>query len=569
MQLRIVDFAIIEEVELELHPRLNVLTGETGAGKSIIVGAAGLLRGGRASAEMVRRGADSAEIEAVFDLSAAPHALPVLEDAGLVPTQGDELSVRRVIQGSGRGKVYINGSLSTVAVLKQVGAKLLDISGQHEHQSLSERAAQLQILDALAGSDLVEMARAYEALREAERELEKLSLDEAGRAERVDFLRFQLLELEEAALEAGEDARVSKRQARLRRAHELAEAARDGEHELYSADGSVAERVARVVRRLGELGSVDEQLRKVAAQLDEARVIVEDAAMSLGHFDSGETDEAELALLEERLALIHRLTRKHGGSLELLLERQATMREELDALEGFETQLAQREEALARARAAAVQAASRLSEGRAKAARRLARGVSKHLDELCMEGARLDVEVAPLLAQRDDPKAVVFGERRLGARGWDRVELLIAANVGEPARPLAEVASGGELSRVMLALRQVIGEHDPPGTSIYDEVDAGVGGKTADVVGRSLARVAVDRQVLCVTHLPQVAAHADCHFYVGKRREGRRTKTSVERLDPLGRVEELARMLGSSKVTAQARANARALLKAALGAMPN
>jgi DNA repair protein RecN (Recombination protein N) len=460
----------------------------------------------------------------------------------------------------------LGGSLSTVGVLGAIAEKLIDISGQHAYHSLADRAVQLGILDALAGAEgqRTAVTQAHRALREASAARAALSLDDRQRAERVDFLRFQLEELEAAQLSPGEDVEVETRHRRLQRAAELIEVANAAEQALQGEDGAVAERIATVVRRLRDLARVDEALADHAQQLEQARLLVEDVATSLArHARAIDLDASALQQVELRLELIHRLRRKHGGSLERVLARAEEMRDELDRLESLEARLAEVEEQIAEARRQAEQQAAILSRLRQDAAARLSQEAGEHLQRLCMEGARMVVDLSPLPPREDDDRALVFGGRRLGSNGWDRAEILIAANPGEEPRPLARVASGGELSRILLALRQVIGRYDPPSTSIYDEVDSGIGGRAADVVGRSLARVARDRQVLCVTHLPQVAAHARAHFHVGKHRASGRTRTRVALLDREGRVEELARMLGASRVTAQARANARALLAAA------
>jgi DNA repair protein RecN (Recombination protein N) len=568
VHLHIRDVAIIEELELGLGSGLTVLTGETGAGKSIIVGAAALLRGGRARAELIRTGSDEAVVEAVFDLTGRHAVLRRVEEAGLPLSGGTELLVRRVVPRSGRGRVYVNGSLCTVGVLARITGQLLEISSQHEHQQLTDRSTHLEILDATLQGDgpdaLAEMARAHEALRRAVDRLDKSRLDDRQRAERLEFLRFQLGELEAAAIRPGEDLELERERARLARAAELIEAASAGERELYSGEGAAADRLAVVARRLDELAAADSALDPLSRQLQEAHALVEDVAFTLGRYGATvETDPARLVEVEERLDLLQRLWRKHGGTLDEVLERQRGMQAELADLEQLEQSRDALEERVARARAAAGEVAGRLTRARREAATRLGRTVTRELSRLRMRSAKISVEVGPRAPRADDDPGLCFGERRVGPSGWDRVELMFAANRGEQARPLINVASGGELSRVMLALRKCVGLGDPVPSSIYDEVDAGIGGAVADVVGRSLAEVSRHRQVICVTHLPQVAAHAETHFTVGKRTARRRTSVTVRRLEGKARVEELARMLGGEEVTSQARANARQLLRAA------
>ena len=562
IQLHIKDLAIIDEVELCPGPGLNVLTGETGAGKSIIVGAAGLLRGGRASTEMIRTDCSQAVVEAVFDASASPRVLQGLERAGL-ESQGGEVLVRRVLRRSGRSRVNVNGSLCTAAVLRGLAEHLIDISGQHEYHLLSDRGIHQQILDATggAGPHLEAIQKAHGKLREAAEIMKKSRMDEQQHAERLDFLRYQLQELQEADLQTGEDAELATERRRLQRASELLELATSGERTLYSSDNSVLDRLAQLKRSLDALLHVDPGLTDLAGQLEEASALVEDVALSLRQYGAElDLDPARLDQVEERLDLIHRLGRKHGGAVAQILERQQRMEQELSELESLEHRLESLEADLARARKQAEQAAAELSAARKAAAHELGRAVTRHLGSLRMKGSRLVARVTPRPVRQGDDAAFCFADRRVGASGWDVVEFLISTNPGEPPRPLTRIASGGELSRVMLALRRVLGQHDPVSTSIYDEVDAGIGGAVADVVGRYLARVARHRQVLCVTHLPQVAAHADLHFHVGKSTHKGRARTTVRQLDDDQRIKELAAMLGGKRVTAKVRANARELL---------
>ena len=567
VHLHIRDVATIEEVELGLGPGLTVLTGETGAGKSLIVGAAELLRGGRASAELIRTGAEEALVEAVFDLSHQPVVVRMIQEAGL-PLDGGELLVRRVVSRNGRGRVHLNGALGTVALLGRITGALLDISGQHEHQTLTERSTHREILDAMivakkgpVAAALPELREAHRSLRRALDRLAQSRLDDQQRIERIDFLGYQLRELEDAVLIPGEDLELEREHTRLSRAAELIEAAAEGERELYGAEGSAADRLASVRRRLDDLSGVDPTLDPLARQLEEAHALVEDVALTLGRFGGGiEADPARQEQLEERLDLLHRLRRKHGGTLAEVLTRQTAMRSELDDLLALEHSRDTLERGVEEARAAAERLAIQITASRKEAASRLQRIVNKALTGLRMKGARLTARVGARAPRADDDRGLCFGDRRLGPTGWDDVEFLIVTNKGEEPRPLRRVASGGELSRVMLALRKGLGAHDPVATSIYDEVDAGISGAVADVVGRSLAEVARHRQVICVTHLPQVAAHASAHLTVGKRIVQRRARTEVAPLEGKARVEELARMLGGEQVTAQARANARRML---------
>lgn len=565
VHLHIKDLAIIEEVELRPGSGLNMLTGETGAGKSIIVGAAALLLGARTSGDMVRAGQEEAVVEALFDISGRPTVADALQAAGLPDGEG-ELLVRRVVARSGRGRVHVNGALCTLTVLRGLTCDLLDISGQHEHQRLSDHAVQRGILDATAlkRGDLTRMAGRHGDLREISARLRRTSQDEAERTQRQEFLSFQLRELEAAALNPGEEEELRLERERLHRASELLEAAAEGEDQLYSGDGSVTELLTLHQRRLSSLAHLDPKLADLAAQLEQAAVQVEDVAHTLrAYAATEELDPRRLDQVEERLDLLLRLSRKHGKSVEELLAHQEILQEELQGLESLEERRSELEAGLEQARAKAEKLAAKLERARTRASRKLAAEVTDHLARLRMEGARLQVAVTAQAAREGDEPSLVFGERRLGPAGWDRVDLRISTNPGEEPRPLARVASGGELSRVMLALHRVLGERDPISTVIYDEVDAGVGGAVADVVGRYLAEVGRHRQVLCVTHLPQVAAHADHHFHVDKSLSKKRARSQLRKLGDKDRVEELARMLGGKRVTKKARENARELITAA------
>jgi DNA repair protein RecN (Recombination protein N) len=564
VHLRIVDFAIIDEVELSPGPGLNVLTGETGAGKSIIVGAVGVLRGGRVTSDIVRTGCKEAVVEALFDLTDSPAIRLAVEKAGL-PME-DELLVRRVVARNGRGRIYVNGGLCTLAVLTTLTAQLLDISGQHEHQLLSDRATHRRILDALGvlPTLLAAVEKAYQTVSELAQALARGQLDDQTRTSRLDFLRYQLQELEAAELTAGEDQTLEQERTRLLCSAELIEAASTGERDLYSGDNSLTDRLARGRRQLEQLISVDERLAPLVSQLDEARVLVEDAAQTLRHLSGvWEMDPSRLQQIEERLDLLHRLKRKHGPALSEVLAKQETMREELAQLETLEVRLERLEQELQTARRLAEEAAQQLTSAREQAANQLSAAVTKHLQDLRMSGAVFTAQVRARQAREGDPSALCFADRRLGPHGWDQVEFLISTNLGDEARPISHVASGGELSRIMLALRRVLGAHDPVITSIYDEVDAGISGAVADVVGRTLAQVAQHRQVLCVTHLPQVAAYASSHFRIGKNQADGRMRTQVQLLSTEESVEELARLLGGQEVTDSARENARQLLLSA------
>lgn len=565
--LRITDFALLDDVSIELGPGLTVLTGETGAGKSLLVDAVALIRGGRASAEVVRAGAEEARIEALFILEADAPSTRMLNqtliEAGIEPA-AEELLVRRIIGRNGRGRVHINGSLSTVTMLARLVGDLIDIAGQQEHQTLIDPARHLAILDAYGVTEKLRQsaAQAYARLVEVTQTLADASLDERARAEKEDYLRFQLNELESAGLEAGEDERLREERDRLRSAERLHRVAQQGEEALYAREQAIVGELATLAHDLSEAAGIDSRLDATAQQIEEARTLLEDAADALRRYAAAmQADPARLAVVEERLHLIGHLVRKHGTNLAAAIARQGEITAELAALSRQEERRAVSLEELAAARRSAQQAAVALSQARQRAAQGLGKAATQALADLSMSGAKLKVMVSDRPPREGDDSAFIFEGKRLSQTGWDRAELLLAANLGEELRPLARVASGGELSRIMLALRRVLWRSDVVATYVFDEVDAGIGGTVADVVGRSLNNVAHEKQVLCVTHLPQIAAYAQAHFRVEKHTAAGRTATVIAHLTLSERIEELARMVGGATITSKARAHAEDLIK--------
>ncbi|MBL0220723.1 MAG: DNA repair protein RecN [Myxococcales bacterium] len=554
--LRVTNFAILSDVEIELGPGMNVLTGETGAGKSLIVEAVNLLRGGRASADIPRHGADEAVVEAIVDVpeDLRAHVAAVIEGAGLPQGENDEVFIRRVIQRGGRSRTYVNGAMTTAARLAELGALLIDLSGQHQHQGLVDAARHLDLLDAFAvdhGSAealVATMTEAWAELRRCSDELAVLGGDERAREARIDYLKFQLEELDAAALKPGEDAAIELERVRLASVDLLQGAARAAEEVLYGGDDSARDRVAAAVREVERALKTDVTLEPVARQLGEIETLIDDAADQLRTYaDKLEGDPERLAWVDERIALIRRLTRKHAGTLDQVIAKATELRTELDSLTGRDARLVELTAARTRAEAAAMAAAAALTQSRKKAARKLEKEVGAALTELGMGSARL---------------TVVIEDRVLGPSGADRVELMLASNKGEDTRPLTKVASGGELSRIMLALKLSLRRADEVATYVFDEVDTGIGGATAQVVAsqiRAVASLETGRQVLCVTHLPQIAAYADHHFHVEKAEVGGRTETHVRRLTAAARKDELARMLGGH-ATSKAKAHAAELL---------
>jgi DNA repair protein RecN (Recombination protein N) len=557
--LRVRNFAIIDELEVELEPGMNVVTGETGAGKSILIDALSLVLGARARPEVVRTGAEQAEIEALFDVTDDPEVRRRLQAAEL--DVEDELVLRRVVQRSGRSRAFINGRLASAGQLTEIAQGLADISSQHEHHTLVDPRSHLTFLDAFAELEPLrgEVRAAFEALQQAKTALEAVTQAGAQRVEREDLLRFQLQEIDALALQPGEEAELVLDRDRQRHAERLAQASGGAEDALYASDDAICARLARIGHELEDAAEIDPQLVPFAEQVAAARAQLEDAARELGSYARGVSlDRERLSQLEERLDAIGKLKRKYGGSVEAVIEHRERAAEQLAAFDQSEERLEKLQSALNSARDAAAAIARKLSAARKKAAGKLADAVSRELASLSMGDARVAVEVAR--SDGGDDALNVDGAK-LGPAGIDRVEFLIATNRGEDPQPLHKIASGGELSRAMLALKRVLAGLGPAGLYVFDEVDAGVGGAVAEVIGRKVKDVAKHHQVICITHLPQIAVFADAHYHVSKAAAGGRTRSEIRRLPPEEQENEIARMLGGIKISDKTRAAAREMLR--------
>jgi DNA repair protein RecN (Recombination protein N) len=615
--LRISGFAIVDAIDVRFGPGLNVLTGETGAGKSILVNALHLVLGGRMSGDVLRDGADEAVVEALFELPAAHPALARLEAAGLpvgggerrssrvglgagadperppATTDSCELLVRRVAARGGRGRAFVNGALCTVSMLEGALRGTVDISGQHEHVSLLDPATHLGLLDGFAGVDgdspsdgtalrdtparergpaarteleplLLRYRAAHAALAALVRERDALAADEGERARRADYLAFQLAELDRADPAPGEIEKLEDERRVLASAEKLREAARAAEALAYGEEGSASERVGQAARALAEAALLDRRLEPTLALLRSAAIELEEAGRELGRYADGVGGDPErLAEVEDRLGLLRTLARKHGGSLEQAVARRAEMREELSRLRGGGERLGALAAEIAERGQGAAKLARDLTRARAKAARGFSEAVRRDLEGLAMGRCRIEVALVP-----PEGGIPVEGDT-LGPDGAERAEILIAPNPGEPPRPLARIASGGELSRILLAVKRTLSRKDPVATYVFDEVDAGIGGAVAEAMGRVLAEVSRGRQVICVTHLPQVAAFADRHHRVEKLVTAGRTHAAVSLLEEEDdRRREVARMMAGSTITDAALEHAGALIHAARGRRP-
>ena len=545
--LRIRNLAVIETVEVEFEFGFNVLTGETGAGKSILVEAVGLLLGARASADLVRTGEAQATIEAIFDEPGGP-----------------ELIVRREINNQGRSRSFIDGALATASALRELSARLVELHGQHEHQALLDPLAHLPLLDeyAEAGEDAIHVAGAWAKLRRIRDELERSRMDEREKGARLDLISFQLGEIEKAAPKSGEDEELAATKQVLASAERIQRLCSESYAALYDRDDAVLAGLGGVWKRVAELATIDPQFAPYVESRDSIKSQLEDLAFFLRSYADGiDASPARLQQVDDRLALLERLKRKYGPTLDDVIERRTMLERERKLLTGAGERADDLLKMLDVATGDFLSNARELSQRRRTAAVDFAREMERLLGELAMARTRFEVR---------------FNDGELPESGWnergiDNAEFFVSPNPGEELRPLARIVSGGELSRVMLALKTLANTN--PGsmfeantvaakTLIFDEVDAGIGGRVADVIGSRLQDLGKRFQVLCITHLPQIAARGDTQFLIEKSVRGGRTVTRVERLDETGRIEEIARMIGGASITSQVRVSARELLDA-------
>jgi DNA repair protein RecN (Recombination protein N) len=527
--------AVIDTLELEFEPGLSVLTGETGAGKSILVGAVGLLVGGRASSDLVRTGEEAASVEAIFE-----------------SPDGRETIVRREISAQGRSRATIDGALVTSGALRDLGTGLVDLHGQHEHQLLLDPAAHLDLLDEFAGasSERRQVAAAFAHWVEIRAQRERLLTGEREKAARAEFIAFQLGEIERAELKPGEDEELEATRRVLGSADRVQRLCTEAYDGLYEGDRAVLPALGTVWKRLSDLAALDDRFVPYLDARTAVKSQLEDLAFFLRDYSAAiDASPARLQEVEDRLATVERIKRKHGPTLDEVLARRDRLQQELHDIEHATEKAAELEAALDRARDAYRAAAAVLTGKRNAAADVFSRALEKSLADLAMRHTRCDVRFTPA---RD--------ESQWSDRGLENGEFYISANPGEDVKPLAKIASGGELSRIMLALKTLASTDAPGKTLIFDEVDAGIGGAVADVVGARLQRLAGRFQVLCITHLPQIAAYGATHYGISKAVRAGRTVTRVARIDGPEREEELARMIGGAGLSAAVRASAREML---------
>jgi DNA repair protein RecN (Recombination protein N) len=551
-ELRIRNFAIIEALDLRFSKGLNILTGETGAGKSIILNAVHLLLGDKATDELVRSSEEEANVEALFDISGnlevkerieekAPH----LQGAG----EEDSLLIRRVISRSGRGKVIINGNLATLGVLSEVGEGLLSIYGQHQHQSLQRVETHIDIVDEFGGllgfrEEFQKQCQEFVSLSE---EVEKIRAEKERRAKERELMAFQSKEIEASGIQIGEEESLKEDRTILTHAKKLMDFAHVSEETLYSEEGSTIEKIQRILNQGREMVAIDPSLSHLLKALESTLIQLEEIALALRDYSRRvEINPMRLEEIENRLEEIDRLKRKYGSTVEKILSFKHKIDEAMKSFTSDEERLSQLEGRLEPLRQIVNNLGKKLSGERKRVALELKKSVEKELSSLGMKKTIFEIRMDPL---------------PLSLKGVDRVEFLISPNLGEEVKPLAKIASGGELSRIMLAMKRILAEVGGRQVLVFDEVDSGIGGAIAEVVGREMRELSRHHQVICVTHLPQIACFADQHYTVKKEVRAGRTMTRVDHLEKEMIVDEIARMLGGVKVTEKTRAHAKEMLE--------
>lgn len=544
LNLHIKNLALIEELEVDFTEGLNIMTGETGAGKSIIIGSVELALGGKIDRGFLRAGTEESLIELIFSVSG--HQAAEIEALGVRVEDDQIILSRRITENRSINKV--NGETVPVSRLREVAVHLIDIHGQHEHQSLLQKKKQLEILDKFAGAALVQpkaqLKGAYGEYCSLKKELAESSSDSEARARELSFLNFEVREIEEAELKSGEDEELEEEYKKLVHGRKIMDAV----SEVYGLLGDEAyegagEQVGKAYRALGSVASYDEQLSGLCEQLGTIDSLLNDFARDLSEYrDSFEFSEERLIFLEERLNLINKLKSKHGKTIEQILRVKAEKEARIEQLENYDLYLEQLAKKLQETETTTEQCCAQVSKIRREAAGELGRRITEHLAELNFLDVRFEISLERTA--------------EYGANGYDEAEYRIAVNVGEPLKPLAKVASGGELSRVMLAIKTVLADKDEVDSIIFDEIDTGISGRTAQKVSEKMALIGRSRQVICITHLPQIASMADSHYLIEKKVQGQTTTTGIHRLNEAEEVEELARMLGGVEITQKVLENA-------------
>jgi DNA repair protein RecN (Recombination protein N) len=556
-ELSIRQFAIIDDIRIVFEKGLTVLSGETGAGKSIIINAVNLLLGSRASEKMIRTGAETAEVEALFRVEPDSPVGRSMATHGFSLSEG--LLIRRVISRSDRHRVYINDRLSTMQVLKTLTQRMASISGQHAHQGLLREDQQLLILDQIGGL-LPLRKKVYEAfhrLLPSIQEYHELTQQKDRQRDHLELLRFQLQEIQAAQITVGEDVELEQEIARLKNAEVLLEAIHSSIDSLYSASGAVVERIMEVGKRLAQASRIDAELEAPSEALSESAFKIEDVVASLrAHMSRIQVDEGRLEAAEARMDFLIKLKRKYGNTLQDVVEKKAVIERSLAQVENLSGKISETHDALMDLQAETGALCQELSEKRQAMAQHVSQVAEVELASLKMNQTRFQVSLIPVVSNSEPDPFFLFGDRLMTETGFETARFLIAPNIGEALKPMSDIASGGELSRIVLALKAILAQTDAVETIIFDEVDAGIGGTVAEMVGNKLANLSRFHQVICITHLPQIARFGDHQFRIEKAIVNQRTTTTIHKLTHDERIKEIARMMAGENVTAKTLAHA-------------
>ncbi len=557
-ELSIRNFAIIDELNVSFPTGLNILTGETGAGKSILIGAVSLLLGDRASSDMIRSQEDTAMVEAMFNIGEKSDLKEKLKEMGFLV--GNELILKRIVSRTGKNRVYIDGQLATLGMLSAISENLVNICGQHEHQVILNAENHSDIVDEFGGLQPLraEYAEMYDRYLFLNEKLGRLLSMNKTRDERVEFLKFHLKEIDEAAVRVGEDEVLLDEKKILNSIQKLTEYARVAYESLYGKPGSVQEEIRGITANIREIKKIDKGLNLSDKDIDAVYYQLEDAAMTLREYIKNLSyDPARLEVIDDRLDLLGKLKRKYGRTLDEVLKKRNEIEDELGAISSVDEEIEKISKEMEAQKGEMLQKATLLSQQRRESAAVLTKAIEDEIHDLRMEKAAFKVIFGKPASGQDTP---VFNPR-----GIDVIEFYLTTNVGETAKPLNRIASGGELSRIMLVVKKVVAKTGSVGTLIFDEVDSGIGGAVAEDVGKKLRDVSQHHQIICITHLPQIACFGDTHYRVAKNVSGERTIASVNVLSEEERLDEIARMLGGAELTKKTRAHAREMLEMSRG----